>query len=400
MALSYEPLNITTDVTNTKTMLHEVIPLTGTIVSGTYGTWPAEGNVKNFSHGMFQSVYDYPYLSSSANHIFDLTIGYDESSVLSASTNTQNAKKISLYNQFSQLLLGYNQDTQKVEIFESDLDISNNDRQMRECVFISFSRLLTKDQIKKGTFTIQLGSGSTWAAPFGEIMTLKDISASSDGTGVGQAVGGEYGVLYDTTNTGFRHTGSTSTDAVPQYPAYGVVFYQAGIVALTASLWDRKYAGNTVPGQDGTASVGPVPGGAAGSWIPFASGAATATGSTAGTGPAYTVYDTFRSASISGAADAVRHRIYNISYNNTTEINSTIYLCRMPVNKFNYSSNPTYTKNSKMVVKNVASDLPVTYVTTIGLYSTNNELLATAKLSEPLRKDPTNEITLRVRLDY
>ena len=53
-----------------------------------------------------------------------------------------------------------------------------------------------------------------------------------------------------------------------------------------------------------------------------------------------------------------------------------------------------------MVIKNIASDLPVTYVTTIGLYSANNTLLATAKLSEPLRKDPTNELTLRVRLDY
>jgi hypothetical protein len=300
---------------------------------------------------------------------------------------------MAIYNQFSQLLLGYNQNSGKVEVFESDLDISDNDRQMRECVFISFSRLLTKDQIKKGTFTIQLGSGSTWAAPFGEIMTLQDLSASTDGTGVGQAVGGEYGVLYDAnvgTYTGPWASGSTSRDMSKQ-AAYGVVFYQAGIVALTASLWDRNAAGYSVPGQAGSSSVG---------WIPFASGAVTATGSTAGTGPAYTVYDTFRSASISGAADAVRHRIYNISYNNTTEINSTIYFCRMPVNKFNYSSNPTYTAGSKMVIKNIASDLPVTYVTTIGLYSANNTLLATAKLSEPLRKDPTNEITLRVRLDY
>ena len=72
----------------------------------------------------------------------------------------------------------------------------------------------------------------------------------------------------------------------------------------------------------------------------------------------------------------------------------------MPVNKFNYSSNPTYTSGSKIVTKSQATDTPVTYVTTIGLYSSNNELLATAKLSEPLKKDPSNEITLRVRLDY
>ena len=40
------------------------------------------------------------------------------------------------------------------------------------------------------------------------------------------------------------------------------------------------------------------------------------------------------------------------------------------------------------------------YITTVGLYSADNELLAVAKMSEPLRKDPSNEVTLRVRLDY
>ena len=55
---------------------------------------------------------------------------------------------------------------------------------------------------------------------------------------------------------------------------------------------------------------------------------------------------------------------------------------------------------SKIVVKNVAADEPKTYITTVGLYSSANELLAIAKLSEPLKKDPSNEITLRVRLDY
>jgi hypothetical protein len=34
------------------------------------------------------------------------------------------------------------------------------------------------------------------------------------------------------------------------------------------------------------------------------------------------------------------------------------------------------------------------------MYSADRELLAVAKLSEPLRKDPNNELTLRVRLDY
>ena len=67
---------------------------------------------------------------------------------------------------------------------------------------------------------------------------------------------------------------------------------------------------------------------------------------------------------------------------------------------FNYSTNPTYVSSSKIVVKNNTFDNPVSYITTVGLYSADNELLAVAKLSEPIKKDPTNELTFRVRLDY
>jgi len=104
--------------------------------------------------------------------------------------------------------------------------------------------------------------------------------------------------------------------------------------------------------------------------------------------------------SISGSADALRHRIYNLSFNNTVELNSSIYFCRINHNEYNYSANPTYLSNSKIRVKNDSTDNPVSYVTTVGLYSADNQLLAVGKLSEPLRKDPTIEYTLRARLDY
>ena len=117
-------------------------------------------------------------------------------------------------------------------------------------------------------------------------------------------------------------------------------------------------------------------------------------------GSEYTALQTMVTGTITGSCDIVRERIQNISFNNTTEINSKIYFCRVPHNKYNYSSNPTYTSASKIRVKQKASDPPISYITTVGLYNSSNELLAVAKLSEPLRKDPTNEITLRVRLDY
>ena len=363
MPRTYENLNLATDLTTTRTLLHESLPVTGAIMSGAYGNFKAEQNVKNYTHGQFQSVYDYPYLSSSSNHIVDLTMGYDESSSMSGSTSVQNAKKINMYNEMAQVLLGYTGSANNVEIFESDLNFGDNNRQMKEVFFLNFSRLLTKDQIKKGSFTIQLATGSwggntagTIAGHITQSMTLSDVSASETGGTSNKGNAGEYGVLYKS--------------SAPASGAYGAVFYQAGIVVLSASLF--KNLTNDFQSGSGEMYEGHKIG------ID-----AALTGST-----------------ISGNCDALRHRIQNISFNNTTEINSTIYFCRVPHNKFNYSTNPTYTSGSQIRVKAKASDTPVSYVTTIGLYNSSNELLATAKLSEPLKKDPTTELTLRVRLDY
>ena len=373
---NFEILNTSTDQTTTRTLLHEAIPVTGTVVSGTYGTFPNENNIKNYTHGMFQSVYDYPYLSSSANHIFDITCGFDESSGLSGSADAvQESKKINLYNQFSQVLLGYTGSNNEVEVFESDLNIADNNNQMKQCFFINFSRLLAKDQIKQGSFSIVIGTGS-WANPFSDggtgassatRVTLTDASASSTDEGTTTSIGGDYGVLYESNaNSANGHRG--------QNTAQGIIFYQTGMIVLSSSIFTSGTAG--AKGGNHTNDFLNI-----GSAI-------------------QSVTESLVKSAISGNCDALRHRIYNLSFNNTTEINSTIYFCRVPHNKFNYSSNPTYLSGSKIRVKTKASDNPVSYITTIGLYNSSNELLAVAKLSEPLKKTPENEITLRVRLDY
>ena len=46
------------------------------------------------------------------------------------------------------------------------------------------------------------------------------------------------------------------------------------------------------------------------------------------------------------------------------------------------------------------NDNPITYITTIGLYNDNNELVAVAKMSQPLTKDFTKEALIKVKLDY
>ena len=96
MADSFKPLG-QDSIKETRTLLHESIPITGTLVYGTYNASgdPERGeNIKVYSHGMFQSVYDYPYVSSSANHIFDITAGFSTATgSLSGSAILQKDKK-------------------------------------------------------------------------------------------------------------------------------------------------------------------------------------------------------------------------------------------------------------------------------------------------------------------
>ena len=530
------------DKISTKTLLHEAIPITGTIVSGTY----ADNNIKNFSHGMFQSVYDYPYLSSSANHIFDISTGFANSSALSASSGAaaaQRAKKINIYNQMAQVLVGYDK-TGSIQLFDEDGDIAAGGTKLTECMFLSFSRLLVKDEIKKGTFNLELGVNSDYSDPFSKRIKIIDESAS-DSFKINSPVG-EYGILVaDTTVQGDGVDNLTNdTGTLAAGIKCGLIFYQAGVVALSNKIFDGASAqaaatlacedgddttAGNIPNEkdhviiistDGTKKVYVIVDDGAAGTQPATGAAMTAASDTGAstlgstiaalgdcvavnldltggavkqadvinelrtailsggghgvakltvTGPAATTtgaksitmtqadgtaanrhlgntvvtksfsgdsatkftFSNFSGggsggilatsvgapkmsnashgnslqslvtgSSISGSADALRHRIYNLSFNNTVELNSTIYFCRINHNEYNYSANPTYLSSSQIRVKENSSDNPVAYITTVGLYSADNQLLAVAKLSEPLRKDPTIEYTLRARLDY
>jgi len=358
---------LNSDKTTTRSLLHEQIPITGTLLSGNYGAFGSETNIKNYAHGMFQSVYDYAYLSSSANHILDLTVGYHSTSSLSASTqnSTQRKNKINIYNQMAQVLMGHDLNG-NIERFDSDGVIADTANKMNEVFFVNFARLLTKDEIKKGSFQLELGVAPTASGPgadagFAKRIKLTDVSGTN-GYFVNGAIG-QYGTLY------CQNTAGTPLGGNDTHAKGGLVFYQAGIAVVTASVFQGLLSKSCfLPDRSGYAHTGSN---------------ALLTGS-----------------SISGACDAIRNRIYNLQYNNTTELNSTIYFCRMNNSEFNYSSNPTYVSASRIVVKNDPLDVPLSYATTVGLYSADNELLAVAKVSEPLRKDPSNELTLRVRLDY
>jgi hypothetical protein len=368
MATVYKPL-APEDIYVAKTLLNESIPITGSIVSGTYSSSAGETNIYNYSHGMFQTVYDYPYASSSANNLFDITVGIANGSFASASNATQITKKLAVYNQMANVLAG-NDVNGGILQFDRDGDPSGGSK-ITSAYFLNFSRLLFKDQIKKGTFSMELGLKNS-SPPFDVIGVISDSSQ----TYKTNSPAGEYGILrLDSITSANSASGKDSSDV-------GLIFYQAGVAVLNTDIFaayntDLSLASKT-NGQLIAATV------------------------MSGSGTNYSnVHTLFTTGTIQHAADSFRKRLKRIDFQNTTQLNSTIHFVRINNNEFNYSSNPTYLSSSQIRVKGGNSqNAPVSYITSVGLYSADNELLATAKLSQPLQKTETDSLTLRVRLDY
>jgi spore germination protein YaaH len=99
-------------------------------------------------------------------------------------------------------------------------------------------------------------------------------------------------------------------------------------------------------------------------------------------------------------------------------IPSKHYFIRVRNSDFNYSNNPTFifqNKEARQLAQSEGLPLeyfsgrlrfdsfsndPKTYITTIGLYTENNELVAVAKLSVPVLKSFDTETLIKVKLDF
>jgi hypothetical protein len=93
-------------------------------------------------------------------------------------------------------------------------------------------------------------------------------------------------------------------------------------------------------------------------------------------------------------------RSANFQLNSEETISSDYVFVRIGNAEYNYSSNPTFASGSGAVLWPTMIYNPQTYITTIGLYNDNSELLAVAKMSVPLVKDFTKEALIRVKLDW
>lgn len=351
MANIYKPIG---EYSQTETDLHESISLSSSILTG-YNS----NNWKTFSHGMFTQVFDYPYLSSSANLLFDTTFAVRSGSSPDASSSAQFvSQKHNLYTQYQQVLFGYNASGSLIPLNTSGSLTPASGEYINYPLIFNFSRLLTKDEIQKGTFSLTVDVTGGWTTTLSNsstFVTLRDFSATgSNPVFLNNSPAGEYSILY----SGSAAAGNER----------GLLFYQAGLAVL-----DGYKLFNNVSGMQFTS--------------------------------ASTGYRNFAQSVVSSSIDQLAsgsiRRLSSVSFNNTTELNSTLYYCRVNFNDFNFSSNPSYLSSSQIIVKNNNANVDSTaYITTIGLYSPTNELLAVAKLSRPIKKTPAEELVFRVRLDY
>ena len=82
-------------------------------------------------------------------------------------------------------------------------------------------------------------------------------------------------------------------------------------------------------------------------------------------------------------------------------ITSQHYFCRVPNKEFNFSSNPSFaTSSDGTFTQSTFFKNPKTFITQVGLYNDDSELLAVAKLSKPLLKSYSREAIIKVKLDF
>jgi len=82
------------------------------------------------------------------------------------------------------------------------------------------------------------------------------------------------------------------------------------------------------------------------------------------------------------------------------KISSKYYFTRIKNNEFNFTSNPSFVDSSGNLKYTTMEGNPKVYITTVGLYNDTNDLVAVAKLSQPIAKDFSKEALIRVKLDY
>jgi hypothetical protein len=308
----------------------------------------------------YTNVYDYPIASASAELYFSLTYGhYAGSGSSTFDTNTSQGSLIyptkAIYNQYRNLLLAPG-DT-KFSFIQSDALGNQTSVDSNDIYAMAFRSTKYKDRIDPGQFEMTL-SGS-----FGSITIIDD---SKDNPDTATQTGGKrYNLIRGTIANGAVQTRN--------YEAIGSMYPDLGMVILNPTAIK-----NLVGPVDGFSLNEPILG-----W-----------------GGQFSRLQNvlFTSIKNGAAISPMKARV-------TEYVPARHYFVRVKNQEYNYSNNPTFIISDstsadygKLRFSDFYTD-PKVYITTVGLYNETNDLVAVAKLSQPLLKDFTNECLIKIKID-
>lgn len=377
------------DIKTARSFLNQLVDVLGTDVSSSttrkqYQVFVTGGVGPGVTSSLFQTVFDQDFTLQTANSIFDITFGFHTGSevvqnlnptidangkYIFPNTSLMMREKLDIYRLFAQQLLGSEE-----EVFTSQS--GSTSYQIKEPLFIAFKRLFARDAIKRETFAIRfaptasdlIGAGQNIQRAGSGSLILTDINSS---TNKFFSFGGQVSTVVDSANVG---------------EPLGLLFLDKGILVLDMSRsFDqaRRISGSI----ESAATDNGIAPNFSGSLMTLAASASIDD-----------FLDHLCATRFTASAQT------SITFQNITNINSTIYFCRLAADEANYSSNPTYTDDDNRIVVidegQEETQRSFTFVSSIGLYDAYNNLLGVAKLSRPVLKDDERDLTLKVRLDF
>lgn len=433
------------DVKTSKSALNQLVDVIQEDVSGSatrrsYQVFVTGSGTTSVTSSLFQTVYDQDFTLQTANPIVDFSVGlwYSGSTVqdillgedsagkmLFPSSSMQMREKVDVYRQQAAKLLG-NANRAFYSPFQTPADptATTSDR-IDNALFLNFKRLFARDKIKRETFAMRFYTTATLdgapttdktsaesslastAHPTGSNLFSTSLSGSSIFTDVGAAssrrttYGGEVGEIVDASNTSSK---------------VGLMFYDAGTAVLDLSkiTWGSQHVSGAIQSVVGNPGISGYANNETTIGAPNSSSFDTngpTMFSAYGSNPyAKFIPDFLTSGSVDDIIDHLASCRFSsgsntaVTFQNVTNINSTLLFCRASADEFNYSSNPTYVDDDGRIVVidqgQEDTQRSFSFITTVGLYDANDNLLAVAKLSRPIEKNDEKDLTVRIRLDF
>ena len=297
----------------------------------------------------YYDVYDKAGSDSTREVQFAIAYGhFDGSGSLSTSAGNNPSKAV--YRQFRNICIKNAVSSDKF-LFPED----NTSCTSKDVYVINVNRARYREKVDPGNWEIRLGTGAT------NVKLIDDSGATADSSiKASQRVFNVIsGSISGGTSTQYK-TAAQEKDDSATIGSYGLFYPELGLIVLNADRLD-------VSGDLNLATV-----------------------SSTGTND----NNSYKLVTAFDQGDYFQAR-------REEQIKSSHYFCRVRSDKYNWSQNPTYfTGTSAELTNTTFIQDPKAYITTVGLYNNNNELLAVAKLSQPLLKSRDREAVIKVRLDF